>query len=286
MGGEMSTITASERARAGGPENGREIVDRDEVRDLAPQQLRALIRQGRWRGTSSDLGAGFAQATFVAVPRHLATDFLTFAQRNPRPCPVLEIVEPGSTTLQRLAPGADVRTDMSKYRVFKDGEAVAEPYDVNEYWRDDMVGVLIGCSRSFEIVLTEAGIPPRPVTTYLTDIECAPAGPFHGRMIVSMRPIHRTQVSLAVQVTSRFPGFHGAPVHIGDPRQIGIHDLAKTNGGLGPVEIGPDDVPVFWGCSVTPSQVAMDARIEYMIVSYPGHMLVCDLPARTMAISS
>jgi uncharacterized protein YcsI (UPF0317 family) len=174
---------------------------------------------------------------------------------------------------------------MSRYRVFKNGRITAEPYEVTEHWRDDMVGVLIGCSRSFEIVLTEAGIPPRPVTTYLTNVQCAPAGQFKGRMIVSMRPIHRTQVSLAIQVTSRFPGFHGAPVHVGDPRMLGIEDLSRTNGSLGPVEFGPDDVPVFWGCSVTPSQVAMDAGIEYMIASYPGHMLVCDVPAREMAIA-
>lgn len=263
-----------------------EITDRGQLRGLSPAEIRALIRQARWRGMSDDLAPGHAQATFVAVPRHLAVDFLTFAHRNPRPCPVLEILEPGDPILRRLAPGADVRTDMARYRVFERGRVVAQPYDVLGHWRDDMVGVLIGCSRSFEIVLTEAGVPPRPVTTYLTNVECAPAGPFHGRMIVSMRPIHWTQVSLATQVTSRFPGFHGAPVHIGDPAAIGITDLSRTNGALGPVPIAADEVPVFWGCSVTPSQVALEAGIEYMIASAPGHMLICDPLARDMAISA
>ncbi len=280
----MGAVTAASRAPR--HDGSSEIVDRALVATLPPGEARALIRAGRWRGMSTDLAPGFAQATFVAVPKHLAVDFLAFAERNPRPCPVLEVLEPGETALRMLAPGADVRTDMSRYRVFEHGKVVAEPDDVLAHWRDDMVGVLIGCSRSFEIVLTEAGVPPCPVTTYLTNIECVPAGPFHGRMIVSMRPIHWTQVSLAVQVTSRFPGFHGAPVHIGDPRAIGIDDLSRTNGALGPVPIAPDEVPVFWGCSVTPSQVAMEAGIEYMIASAPGHMLLCDLPARTMAVSA
>lgn len=280
-----TTLAAPKQPPAARKDGAEEITDREVVKRHTPRELRSLIREGRWKGMSTDLGPGFAQATFVAVPRHLAFDFLTFAHRNPRPCPVLEILEPGSPTVRRLAPGADVRTDMSRYRVFERGVAVAEPYHITDRWTDDLVGVFIGCSRSFEIVLTEAGIPPRPVTAYRTNIQCEPAGPFHGRMIVTMRPIHYTQVSLAIQVTSRFPGSHGAPVHVGDPRAIGV-DLAEPSGALGVVPIADDEVPVFWGCSVTPSQVAMDARIERMIVSYPGHMLVTDLPARTMAVSA
>src|SRR5579872_4194842 len=168
----------------------------ERLRSLSTRELRALIRAGRFRGASSGLGVGYAQATFVAVPERLALDFMIFCQRNPQPCPILEVIEPGTSVVRKLAPGADVRTDMAKYRVIKAGQIVAEPNNVIEHWRDDYVGFLIGCSCSFDWVLRESGVPDLGLATYVTNVDCAPAGAFHSKMWVSVRPVQRTQVSL------------------------------------------------------------------------------------------
>lgn len=263
-----------------------EITDRADLAGLSTREIRALIRAGRWKGNSMNLGVGYAQATFVAVPSRLALDFMIFCQRNPQPCPILEIVEPGKNVVERLAPGADVRTDMAKYRVIRGGRVVAEPSNVVEHYTSDYVGFLIGCSCSFDWVLRESGIPDRGVDTYVTKIDCAPAGAFHSKLWISVRPVHHTKVSLVAQVSSRFPAFHGAPIHYGDPAVLGI-EFRKSPGfvGASPIVVNPDDVPVFWACSITPTQAALDSGLD-MIVSYPGFMLMTDTLARSLAISA
>jgi uncharacterized protein YcsI (UPF0317 family) len=260
-------------------------LTKEQVKDLSTKEIRALIRAGRYKDSSSGIGVGYAQATFVAVPERLALDFMIFCQRNPQPCPILEIVEAGTTTVKQLAPGADVRTDMAKYRVIRNGKIIAEPNNVLEHWQNDYVGFLIGCSCSFDWVLREAGVVDRGLATFVTTVDCAPAGVFHSKLWISVRPVHRTQVSLVAQVSSRFPAFHGAPVHYGDPAQLGI-DFKKSNGfpGAKPLEIKDDEVAVYWACSITPTQAALDSGLD-MIVSYPGFMLMTDTLARTMAIS-
>jgi uncharacterized protein YcsI (UPF0317 family) len=262
-----------------------EITDKGQLKGLSTKDIRALIRAGRYRGTSSDLGVGYAQATFVAVPERHALDFMTFCQRNPQPVPILEVIGPRTSIVQKLAPGADVRTDMAKYRVIKAGRVAAEPNNIVEYWQDDYIGFLIGCSCSFDWVLREAGVPDRGLATYVTNRDCTPAGVFKAKLWVSVRPVHHTQVSLAAQVSSRFPAFHGTPVHYGDPSVLGV-DFKKTTGfpGAKPFEVKPDEVAVYWACSITSTQMALDSGVD-MIVSYPGFMLMTDTLARTMAIS-
>jgi uncharacterized protein YcsI (UPF0317 family) len=180
-----------------------------------------------------------------------------------------------------MADGADLRTDLPRYKVFKNGELVDEPTDIEEYWRSDLVGFLIGCSLTFEAALIDAGVPVRHVENetdayvYITNVRCVPAGRFHGPLVVSMRPMPRDKIVRAVQVTTRFRDTHGAPVHIGDPEQIGIQDLSKTDFGATP-DIRPGEVPVFWGCGITPQTVAMESKPELMITHYPTHMFVCD----------
>ena len=248
---------------------------------LAPSALRARFRRGLDARPTAGLAPGFVQANLVILPREAAFDFLLFCQRNPKPCPLLEVVEAGSAEPVRMAPGADLRTDVPRYRVYRHGELVAEPTDIAAEWRDDLVSFLIGCSFTFEGAMAEAGLPVRHVEQcsnvpmYVTSIATDPAGVFHGPMVVSMRPIPAGQVVRAVQVTSRFPAVHGAPVHVGDPAAIGIAAIDRPDLG-DPVEIRAGEVPVFWACGVTPQAVAMASKPPLMITHAPGHMFLTD----------
>ncbi|HJO73492.1 MAG: putative hydro-lyase [Rhodospirillales bacterium] len=275
----MSTATAEKLDNS---------VAKDELLDLDPRELRALARTGKWTGTTEGLATGYAQANLVIIPREAAFDFLLFCLRNPKPCPIVEVTDPGSPMITQVADNADLRTDLSRYSVYEKGELVAQPSDITEYWRDDLVGFLLGCSYSFETALLNANIPLRHqdedkiVSIYTTDVQCAPAGRFSGPMVVSMRPIKHAQVVRAVQVTSRFPATHGAPVHIGDPSVIGV-DLEKT--GFQTDFVGPRDgeVPVFWGCGCTPQAVAINSKLDFIITHKAGHMFVTDTLSEEMA---
>jgi uncharacterized protein YcsI (UPF0317 family) len=222
------------------------------------------------------------QANLVILPRNLAHDFLRFAQANPRPCPVLGVTEAGDPRLPMLGEDLDLRTDLPRYRLWRQGELVGEPSDIRDLWRDDLVGFAIGCSFSFEEALIEDGIEVRHiacgcnVSMYRTNIDCVPAGVFHGKLVVSMRPMKPADAIRAIQITSRFPSVHGAPLHIGLPEQIGIRDLGRPDYG-DPVPIGTDELPVFWACGVTPQSVIAEARPEFCITHAPGCMLVTDL---------
>jgi len=238
---------------------------------------------------TAGLAKGFAQANLAMLPRRLAFDFMLFAQRNPKPCPVLDVIEAGTSEPTIVAPGADVYTDIPLYRIYRKGVLEAEVKDLNEYRNQDLVGFLLGCSFSFETALLNAGLPVRHieenhnVPMYITNIPCTPAGIFHGPMVVSMRPMPPSVVVRSVLVTSRFPAVHGAPVHIGDPGQIGIRDITKPDFGDS-VTINPGEVPVFWACGVTPQAVAMAVKPELMITHAPGHMFVCDVRDEDLAV--
>ncbi|HMM19779.1 MAG TPA: putative hydro-lyase [Selenomonadales bacterium] len=255
------------------------------MRNLAqasPGEIRRLIRQEKITGPTAGMAAGFVQANLAVVPKTLAYDFLLFAQRNPKPCPVLDVTDAGSAEPRQVAPGADLRYDIPKFRIYKAGELVDEVLNLERYWREDMVAFLLGCSFTFETALISAGIPVRHieenrnVPMYITDIPCVPAGVFHGNMVVSMRPVPQEKVVRSVQATSRFPAVHGAPVHIGDPAAIGIRSVEQPDFGEA-VTIRPGEVPVFWACGVTPQAVAMTAKPEIMITHAPGHMFICDI---------
>ncbi len=248
---------------------------------LSPRELRQKIRAGAWGRPTAGCCRNFAQANLVVVPKALAHEFLLFCQRNPEPCPLLEVTEAGDPEPKILAPGADLRTDLPKYRVYKSGALEGEVPDLLSIWRDDLVGFLLGCSFTFEWALQEAGVPlrhieeGRNVPMYVTGRHCRPAGRFAGPLVVSMRPIPSPLVSQAAEVTARFPLAHGEPVHIGDPGALGIGDLGRPEFGDA-VSIRPDEIPVFWACGVTPQAVAMRAKPELMITQAPGHMLITD----------
>jgi len=245
------------------------------------REVRELIRSDQWRGVTSGVAPGYVQANLAILPRDLAFDFLLFCQRNPKPCPLLEVIEPGLTEPQLTAPGADIRTDIPAYRIYELGQLVEEVDSLIPYWRDDLVSFLLGCSFSFESAMVEAGIPMRHqdkgcnVSMYITNIPTTPAGVFSGPMVVSMRPIKREQIVRAVQVTSRFPATHGAPIHIGDPEAIGIADLDLPDFG-DRVEVLPGEEPIFWACGVTPQAVALSCKPSLMFGHGPGKMFITD----------
>lgn len=255
----------------------------------SPAKVRAMIRTGEITGQTSGMCDGYAQANLAILPKDLAFDFLLFTQRNKKPCPVLDVTEAGSPVPRLTAPGADIRTDIPRYRIYRKGELTDEVTDISSFWRDDLVAFLLGCSFSFEAPMIEAGLEVRHITDhhnvpmYKTNIECVPAGVFHGPMVVSMRPMKPADAIRAVQITTRMPFVHGAPIHIGDPEAIGIHDIDKPDFGE-PSEIRPGEVPVFWACGVTPQAVAMAVRPEFMITHAPGHMFITDIPNASLAI--
>ena len=244
--------------------------------------VRSVIRQGLWTQHTSGLAHGHVQGNLVILPEALAGDFLRFCQRNPKPCPVLAVGEPGQPALPSLGDAIDIRSDVPLYRVWRHGELKEEVSDITPLWRDDLVTFVLGCSFSFEHALQEAGISlrhideNRNVAMYRTSIATEPAGPFSGAMVVSMRPMPAADVIRAVQVTSRFPNVHGAPVHIGDPSLIGIKDLGQPDYGDA-VDLAPGDIPVFWACGVTPQSAILTAQPAFCITHAPGAMLVTSL---------
>ena len=253
-----------------------------EIRALSPAGARAAIRHGQWTEQTAGLAAGYVQANLAIVPASDAADFQRFCELNPKPCPLLDVTQPGSPVPARTAPGADLRTDLPRYRVFERGEFVAEPTDICDWWRDDLVAFLLGCSFTFEPALIEAGVPVRSidndtvVSMYRTNRMCTPVGRFQGPMVVSMRPIPADLVELATTITARYPDVHGAPVHAGDPAEIGIENLSRTDWG-DPPDAEQGDVPVFWACGVTPQAVALASKPELMITHAPGRMFITDL---------
>jgi len=244
---------------------------------------RAAYRGGVVEPTSG--GAhGLVQANLISVPADWAYDVLLFAQRNPKPCPVLEVLDAGATE-SILAPGSDLRTDIPAYRVWRDGELAEETTDAIAAWEEhpDLVSFLIGCSFTFEAGLDDAGIPirhrelGRNVPMYRTSRACAPAGRLRGELVVSMRPVPAARVADAVTISGRYPAVHGAPVHVGDPAALGIADLGKPEFGDAP-EVREGEVPVFWACGVTPQAAIMASRPPFALTHAPGHMFVTDVP--------
>jgi uncharacterized protein YcsI (UPF0317 family) len=245
-------------------------------------ELRAAIRAGKLSGPTAGLARGFVQANLVILPAADAIDFAEFCRLNPRPCPLLEQTAPGDFEPRGSAPGADLRSDVPRYRVFRHGVAdAAEPTDISHLWRDDLVSFLLGCSFTFENALIEEGFAVRHIAEgrnvpmYRTNIDCQPAGRFQGKLVVSMRPYPADAVERVAEITGRYPTMHGAPLHVGDPRALGIDDLSRPHFGEA-VTIGADESPVFWACGVTPQVALCQAGCELAITHSPGAMFVTD----------
>jgi uncharacterized protein YcsI (UPF0317 family) len=270
------------RSSAGGPGNpvqpGNAVLPENPAA-LSPSEARSLFREGLVTPTAG-WSAGYAQANLIIVPKAQAFDVLLFAQRNPKPCPLLGVLDAGETSGALLA-GGDIRTDVARYTVYEDGVKIDDPTDITDYWRDDMVTFIVGCSFTFEAALQENGIRIAHidqgvnVPMYRTSVRCEPAGSMAGPLVVSMRPIPASQVADAVRITARYPAVHGAPVHVGNPGELGIADLSRPDFGDA-VDIPEGLVPVFWACGVTPQAAVMESRPALAIGHAPGYMLITD----------
>jgi len=247
----------------------------------AAQALRQEIRAGRFQTTTQGLAPGMVQGNLAILPKDWATDFLRFCQLNPKPCPLIGMTDVGDPMLPMLGDDIDIRTDVPQYRIFKDGEIVEDVPDILHLWRDDLVAFVLGCSFSFEEALVQAGLTlPHvdaglEVPVFRTNVPTTPAGPFHGPLVVSMRPFTPADAIRAIQITSRFPNVHGAPVHFGDPAAIGIKDIFKPDW-CDSIEVRDDQYPVFWACGVTPQSVIAEAKPPFAITHKPAHMLITD----------
>lgn len=256
---------------------------------MAPAELRQRIRSGSHQGNTSGLAAGFVQCNIVILPADWAADFLKFCQLNPKPCPLIASSgEAGDTGLPTLG-DIDIRRDLPSYRIFEDGQCITEVADIEDYWRQDLVTFALGCSFSFEEALLADGLEVRNVSEqcnvpmYRTNIECRPAGPFSGKMVVSMRPFAPADAIRAIQICTRFPSVHGAPIHLGDPTHIGIEELSSPDYGDA-VTVQPQELALFWACGVTPQVAIESAKPPFCITHSPGCMLVTDMPNSKLAI--
>jgi uncharacterized protein YcsI (UPF0317 family) len=247
-----------------------------------PREVRRAVRAGRHRSHTAGLAPGYVQGNVCILPREYAEDFRAFCERNPKPCPLLAVSAPGEPRLAALGEDLDIRSDVPRYRVFRNGVLEREVANLGELWREDLVTFVLGCSFSFEAALTRAGLPlryveqGRNVPMYRTSVDTLPAGPFRGKLVVSMRPFRPADAIRAIEITSRYPRVHGAPVHLGDPRMIGIEDLQNPWAG-DPTELRDDELPLFWACGITPQSVVLEAKPTLCITHAPGHMLVTDL---------
>ena len=247
-----------------------------------PRDLRRAIREGRHRRNTAGIARGYVQGNVCILPREYAEDFRAFCERNSKPCPLLAMSKPGDPRLPALGEDLDIRTDVPRYRVFREGKLEGEVTDLRDLWRDDLVTFVLGCSFSFEEALMQAGLrlryveQGRNVPMYRTNVDTTPAGAFRGKLVVSMRPFKPADAIRAIEITSRYPRVHGAPVHIGRPDLIGIEDLGRPWAG-DPTEVREDELPLFWACGITPQSVVLEARPTLCITHAPGHMLVTDL---------
>jgi uncharacterized protein YcsI (UPF0317 family) len=257
--------------------------------DILPSLKARLDCRAGMASTTAGIANGFVQGNLAILPEKLASSFHRFCQLNPKPCPIIGMSDVGDPRIPALGADLDIRTDVPRYRVWRDGEVTCEPTDIMAQWRDDLVAFVLGCSFSFEEALMEEGLPVRHierhvrVPMYRTNIACHPSGPFAGPMVVSMRPFKPADAIRAVQITSRFPAVHGAPVHLGHPHLIGISDITKPDYG-DPVPVEADEIPVFWACGVTPQAVIATAKLPFAITHAPGLMLITDLRNKQFAV--
>ena len=252
-----------------------------EFKESPAALARAAMRSGEWTGETLYHAPGYVQANLVVLPQADSYDFLLFCQRNPKACPILEVTDTGNPQPEYSAPGADLRTDLPRYCVYRNGMRTEERFDILDLWREDFVAFLIGSGMTFDEALRRAGVLPyngQPHWIVKTNLPTTPAGKFHGPVIATMRWMTPAQAIIATQVTSRFYRNHGAPIHVGDPKLIGA-DLKNPIVG-GPVPPIPADVlPVFWACGVTPQWAALESGIDLMITHAPRHAFITDLLA-------
>ena len=246
-----------------------------------PNEARKIIRDNKYTEQTAGTANKYVQGNLCILPSKYAMDFASFCQKNPKPCPLIGFGTKGDPSLKDLG-DIDIRTDVPQYRIWEKGKLIDEPYDIKKYWNDDLTTFVLGCSMSFELPLIEAGIPIQHIENntivpmYQTSIDCEPAGQFSGKLVVSMRPLNSKDAIRSIQISSRFPAVHGAPIHLGDPAEIGITDIMKPEYGDAPRAFRNNEIPVFWACGVTPQSVLENSKPDFCITHSPGKMLITD----------
>jgi uncharacterized protein YcsI (UPF0317 family) len=270
---------------------GGNIADNTRGIDLSdPVSVRRAIRTGQYAGFTNTVAHGYVQGNLVIVPAKYAPAFEDYCQKNPRPCPLLGVSEPGSPRIPTLAEDMDLRTDVGEYRIFRDGIDIGRAVDICELWQGDFVAFVLGCSFSFEQELMKAGVQLRHLTEgnvspmYVTNIDSAASGEFGGKLVVSMRGLQPSDAIRAVQITSRFPKFHGAPIHVGKPEMIGV-DLDRPYGGHGLTRLHDNELPVFWACGATAQAALERAGLPIAITHSRAHMVLTDLKSEDLAVA-
>ena len=244
--------------------------------------IRAAIRTGRYVSHTAGLGGGYLQANLAIMPEAYALDFMRFCQRNPKPCPLTGVSDTGNPMMATMGRDIDIRTDVPAYNVYRQGRLDGSVDDLMSLWQDDFVVFALGCSFTFEHALERHGIPlwhidnDHTVPMFRSNIDTVPAGPFSGKMVVSMRAVARDRIDDAIAISGRYPLAHGTPVFWGDPCDIGIADITVPEWG-DPAPVGPDQVAMFWACGVTPQVAIEAARLPICITHKPGHMLITDI---------
>jgi uncharacterized protein YcsI (UPF0317 family) len=274
-------------------------ITEEEAGRLHPEDMRSLIRNGQWTGPSEMACTGYWKANLVVLPQDWAYEFMLFAQRNPLPCYITASTDPGETCPQQIAHGADLRTDLPKYRVFKDGKLIDEPTDIIKYWRNDLVAFFIGVFPNIALILQQAGVRYRHIGSYTSNIHCVPAGRLKGKMAITCTIFKNSHDAVkAIQISSRYPDAHGAPVHIGYGTSIGIKDfshpdivaLAHHDNIQHPEMVGRgyelelEEVALWWGCGVTPQLAAIEAKVPFMITHKPAHLFISDKRSDELSI--
>lgn len=265
-----------------------QVITQNNIENMSPSEFRDLVRHSKWGSVTTNASKGYAQANLVIVPKPLAFEFLLFCHRNPGPCPVIEVTDPGEYHPKISAPEADLRTDLSKYKVFKNGKIIDEPTDIIQYWEEDLVAFLLGCSTNFDYTLRNANVQYRYIGDHTTNIDCIPAGCFHGTMVVSTRLFETSHDAVrAIQSTSRNLAAHGPPVHIGNPEDIGIKDIYNPDmfsfdEPIQPIE--SNETIMSWACGVTPQICAISSKVPFMISHFPGHMFVTDKLSEELSV--
>lgn len=248
----------------------------------SPKEIRKLFKKEEIIKPTAGMARGYAQANLISIPKELAFEFMLFAYRNPKPCPLLDVLEAGQVEPLMSTPGADIRTDLPKYRIYENGKLKEEVTNLKDYWREDLVSFLLGCSFTFEDALLKANIPIRHieedknVPMFITNIETNEAGQFSGPLVVTMRPLASSLISKAVQISGEYKEVHGAPVHIGNPEEIGINNINDPDFGDA-VNVKENEIPVFWACGVTPQAVVMKSKLPFVITHSPGYMFITDI---------
>ena len=259
------------------------IADHKTLKQMDRDQVRAAIRAGKYRSHTAGLAPGVLQSNLAILPAEFALDFMRYCQRNPKPCPLSGVSDTGNPMMFTLGRDIDIRTDVPAYNIYRNGRLETSVTDIAAHWRDDLVAFALGCSFTFEHALMAAGLKlwhidnDTTVPMFRSNIDTIPAGPFRGKMVVSMRAVPADKLDLASDISRRFPHAHGGPVHSGDPAQIGVADIARPEWG-DPAPVPDGHVPVFWACGVTPQVAIEQAGLPICISHKPGHMLITDVP--------